>query len=145
MPENFMEILKKIGLSEKAAKIYLAALENGESTIQQLAKTSGLKRTTIYYVIAELLETGALIEARHKKKIYYLAEPPQAMLRRTKENIQEFEEFLPALEQRRFLKEKRVDALFLRGASGFKQIWEKIFNQEKKNTKLLLTALVSLM
>jgi sugar-specific transcriptional regulator TrmB len=48
-----IKLIQNMGFSDKAAKVYLAALELGESTVQTLAKKSGLKRTTIYYVLTE--------------------------------------------------------------------------------------------
>lgn len=37
-------VLEKFGLSEKEAKIYLATLELGQATVQQIAKKAGLVR-----------------------------------------------------------------------------------------------------
>ena len=37
-----------LGLSEKAAKVYVATLSLGTASIQQIARKSGLKRPTTY-------------------------------------------------------------------------------------------------
>ena len=62
--------LQNIGLSEKGANVYLASLKLGEATVLSLAKHSGVKRTSIYYVLSELKELGALSETKRQKKIY---------------------------------------------------------------------------
>ena len=54
-------ILKNLGLSEKAAQVYLASLELGEAPVQKLAERAGLKRTTVYYVLEELVAFFALL------------------------------------------------------------------------------------
>ena len=56
---DLVEIIKNLGLTTKAAKIYLAALELGEASVQQLAQKSRIKRTTLYYILDELVEAGA--------------------------------------------------------------------------------------
>ena len=46
--------LEKTGLTENEAKVYLAALELGETTVIRLAKKAGIKRPTTYLVVDSL-------------------------------------------------------------------------------------------
>jgi len=55
------KILRNLGLNEKEAKIYLACLELGSATVQEVAQKSSIKRTNIYNLLGSL-----------KKKVYYL-------------------------------------------------------------------------
>ena len=52
------DLLTNLGLSEKSAQVYVAALSLGTSSVQTLAKKSGLKRPTAYSYIEELLQEG---------------------------------------------------------------------------------------
>ena len=52
--KNLQKILHNVGFSDKAALLYLAALELGEATVKELAKRAKVKRTTVYYLLEEL-------------------------------------------------------------------------------------------
>jgi len=68
--------LEKLNLNQKEAELYLAALELGEANIQQIAKKSGIKRTTAYDII-ESLKVKRLITqiVRGKKTLFSAADP----------------------------------------------------------------------
>ncbi len=68
--------LQKLGLSQKEARLYLVALENGPATIAKLAQKSGLKRGTIYEFLTEMLEKGLLeVSISGKRKLYASVQP----------------------------------------------------------------------
>ena len=89
--------LIEIGLSEKEATLYVASLELGSSTVLELAKTSKLKRTTIYSLIDSLIEKGLMIEEfKGFKKVYSPSEPKNLeRILDTKKNL--LENILPEL------------------------------------------------
>lgn len=140
MPNKLYKSLKDIGLSEKGAKVYLAALDLGEATVQQLAKRSGLVRTTIYYTLNELIDFGALMETKRDKKIYYIPRKPQAVLKQARNHLQNLEDALPELDNRMHSAYKRPRIFFLHGPSGFKQMWEKILNSADKKFDIITSA-----
>lgn len=71
------EILYKLGLSEKEAKVYLSALELGTETVQKIAKKSGIGRTTAYAHIKSLIKRGLMSSGTRDGKTYFSAEPPE--------------------------------------------------------------------
>jgi sugar-specific transcriptional regulator TrmB len=121
------EPLKNIGLSDKAARLYLASLEMGEATVQDLARHSGINRTSIYYVLRELTSSGALVATRRGRKMYYLAQEPRMLLKHTKEKLAEFEESIKSLEERKHPVASRPRVDFLYGPAGFKAVWDMLF------------------
>ena len=48
------EKLEQIGLDPKEAKVYLAMLELGETTVARIAQKSKIKRTTAYDLVDSL-------------------------------------------------------------------------------------------
>lgn len=124
---ELLNALQGIGLGEKAARVYLAALELGEATVQELAKEAQLKRTTIYYTLNELMRFGALLETNRRGKMYYAPALPRELLKRARERVQGFEDIAELLEIRKENAFKKPRVYFLRGSTGFKQIWDKIF------------------
>jgi|SRR3989344_829968 len=61
--------LQALGLSEKEAKVYLAALVLGPDTVQNIAKKAGINRPTAYLQIESLKEKGIISEVEKDKKI----------------------------------------------------------------------------
>jgi sugar-specific transcriptional regulator TrmB len=134
---NALQLIKNLGLSDKAAKVYLASLELGEATVQQLAATSGLKRTTLYYVLGELEDAGALVETKRNKKSYFLPETPKNLLKRVKEKVWDTESSLETLEEKMHSVFKRPRVYFLYGPSGFKKIWDMIFASPDREFRII--------
>src|SRR3989344_4562656 len=71
--------LQALGLSEKEAKVYLAALVLGPDTVQNIAKKAGINRPTAYLQIESLKEKGILSEVEKDKKVLYMAESPDRL------------------------------------------------------------------
>ena len=71
--------LINLGLSPKAARIYLALLELGPSSIAAIAKKAGLNRTTLYDVIPSLMAEGLVSRVIPSKTERYEAESPDRL------------------------------------------------------------------
>jgi len=135
--DNLVEIVKNLGLSEKAAKLYLACLELGEATVQKLSKATSIKRTTIYYILGELKLSGAVTETERNKKTYYIAEDPRILLKRVKEKLWGFEQSLKTIEGKKHSVFKRPRVYFLYGPMGFKKIWDMILGSSKREYRII--------
>ena len=129
--------IKKLGLTDKSAKVYMAALELVECTILQIARHSGLKRTTLYYLLSELIEFGALKQLQRHNKTYYVAESPINLFKRARERIEEFEDYLDVFEQYDRNVKMRPRTYFLFGSTGFKQAWERLFQSKGKKFSII--------
>lgn len=76
-----------IGLDESEAKAYLALLELGPSTVTEITKKAGLHRTLGYHLMEKLSLQGLVNRVGKGKKLHYVAEHPQILIRHLK-NIQ---------------------------------------------------------
>lgn len=72
--------LQALGLSEKEAKVYLAALELGQAPVQKIAAAAKLPRPTCYLQINTLSQRGLMTSVEEGKKRLFIAEPPEALL-----------------------------------------------------------------
>jgi len=80
MSTNMLEqVLKQAGMSKKQAKIYLAAIALGETTIKEIAQKSGIRRTTIYDVIQEMIDLGYIKLTSHGARRKFLAATPEEL------------------------------------------------------------------
>lgn len=90
--------LSKIGLSPKEAKIYLALLENGPLFLQQIAKESEIKRTTLYAIIEKMINEDVVgVEIKKKRKKYF-AKNPEGLLWHLREQKNFLEALMPQLQ-----------------------------------------------
>lgn len=134
---DLAHIIKNAGLSDKGAKVYLAALELGEASVQELARTSRLKRTSLYYVIDELLSQNALYTAERNGKTHYLPSQPRELLKSLRERVDQFEHSLGDIESRHHAKFKKPNIYFLYGPSGFKKAWDTLFDSGDKEFSII--------
>jgi sugar-specific transcriptional regulator TrmB len=125
-----IKAITKLGLSDKAAAVYKAALVLGQGSVQELAKQANLKRTTIYYTLEELLAFGALIQAGKGNKVLYEPIEPARLLILANDRMREFEAVLPALQDIKNTAHKKPNVYFLYGVPGFKELWSKVFTEK---------------
>lgn len=65
------QTLKKLGLSEKEIRVYLALLKSGRNKPSTLAKTTRLNRATLYNVSKNLLSMGIIAEDMSGKILHF--------------------------------------------------------------------------
>ncbi|MDO8524326.1 MAG: helix-turn-helix domain-containing protein [bacterium] len=56
------QLLEQLGFSEKEIAIYIAVLQKGKVSPSEVAKTTGINRTTIYSVAKDLIKRGVISE-----------------------------------------------------------------------------------
>ncbi|MDD4995369.1 MAG: helix-turn-helix domain-containing protein [Patescibacteria group bacterium] len=89
--------LNKLGLSDKEARVYLAALELGPEAVQEIAKKSGVNRATTYVMIESLIRRGLMSSYEQGKKRLFAPEEPNRLFNSLKSAEQEIEERQSAL------------------------------------------------
>lgn len=115
--------LKQIGLEEKQAKIYLACLELGETSIKDIAKKSGVKRTTIYDVIDDMISAGYIKTTTKGNKTRFLAVSPQKLKTILKKREALLNQILPQLNNLSNVEKLRPKVWFFEGIEGLKKAY----------------------
>jgi len=107
--------LRKLGLKEKEVNVYLAALELGFSSVQNIAKKAGISRPTAYEIIKELIGKGLMKEIKRQgttqgERTFFAAESPDNLLgllriqkREIEEKEREFVRIISALRSKYYL------------------------------------------
>ncbi len=83
--------LQDLGLSEKEARVYLAALEIGQATADQLAKHAKIKRPTTYVQLESLMKMGLMSTYEEGKKTMFAPESPELLKKIFDAKKREFE------------------------------------------------------
>ena len=91
------EELKNIGLTEDEAAVYIAGLEIGPTTVLEIARKTGLNRTTLYGVTERLMEKRLLTKSVAGKRTLYAAEPPEKLTLMLKDRLANLNVLLPEL------------------------------------------------
>lgn len=118
-----LSTLQQIGLNEKQAKIYLAALELGETTIKEIAKKSEIKRTTIYDFIDEMINLGYIkLTAEGKKKKYLAVSPEELQIIIRKREVL-LEQVMPILNSMSNVSGAKPKIWFYEGTEALKEVY----------------------
>lgn len=121
-----IHILEALGLREKEAKVYLALLSLGEAGAYRLAKKTGLKRPTAYVIVQELIEKGYIYEAPKSRPQKYVARPPELLIDRAEERLEEAKSALPQLNALQKKGGTRLSMLYFEGINGLREaLWYK--------------------
>ena len=72
-----IHVLKKLGFSDKYARVYLALLRLGPSSVRKLAEESGLNRGTTYDALKWLQDQGVVNFYKKDSKQHFVAENPE--------------------------------------------------------------------
>ncbi|PIR94026.1 hypothetical protein COT97_03415 [Candidatus Falkowbacteria bacterium CG10_big_fil_rev_8_21_14_0_10_39_11] len=74
-----VEQLLTIGLSQGESEVYLASLQLGYASVQQIADKAVINRTTAYSYIKNLIAKGLISTEEKVGKQYFIAEKPERL------------------------------------------------------------------
>jgi HTH-type transcriptional regulator, sugar sensing transcriptional regulator len=120
--------LQDAGLNETEAKIYLASLELGQTTISRIAQKSGIKRTTIYLSLENLMKKGLITTFKVGNKAHYYAEDPRSLERLAEEQKDRISKMMPQLLAFTNLIDKKPQIRYFEGIEGIKEVHRDTLN-----------------
>ncbi|MDD2935124.1 MAG: helix-turn-helix domain-containing protein [Candidatus Pacebacteria bacterium] len=120
--------LEKIGLNPKEADVYLACLELTEATVGEIAKKSGVKRTTVYDIIDSLKEKSLVSSITKNKKLYYYAESPKKLENTLEEKKKILENMMPELMSVANAIDKKPKIRYFEGIEGMRDVFRDTLN-----------------
>ena len=131
--------LKNIGLSENEAKVYMAMLELGPSTMLQIAGKAGINRPTAYAQLESLKKRGLVSMVSKGKKSLFAAEAPnqlESMLEREEKDIElkkeELGRVLPDLATMYNLGGEKPVVRFFEGIEGLMKMQDEFLKSKEK-------------
>jgi sugar-specific transcriptional regulator TrmB len=124
------KILEKLGFSENESRVYLASLESGLASAQDIAKKAGIKRTTAYSVLSYLVEKGVVGKTKLKNKNRFVAEPPEKLLSLVNELHHNIKTALPELEAIYNKNESKPKITFYEGENAIHNVYEDTLKEK---------------
>lgn len=138
---NLEQNLQKIGLSEKEAALYLAGLQAGVCTMQQLVNASKLKRATVYELVESLKDKGLIKTAQKGKKKIYIAEDPQNIFPLIKQKETVLHNMMGELLAIQNKAGKKPSIRMYQGIEGVKEIYEDLLRKRQDFIEVLSSKL----
>jgi len=123
MNQKLLKTLENLGLTENESKVYLAALSLGPTSILQIAKTTGILRTTVYPTVESLKNKGLMsIDVGEFKKKYRAQDPKwlDSVLDQKKEDLKKV---FPEFETLYNLHGKDASLRYYEGLAGIRQVY----------------------
>ncbi len=139
--------LAHIGLAAKEARVYLASLELGPASAQEIAEKAEVNRATTYVCIEALIGRGLMSSVERHTKRLFVAEPPERLrqiVKREEERAEDvrsaFEKILPELAVLLRGAPERPRVRFYEGMEGLEAMRSDFFSGPKKHELLILSA-----
>lgn len=128
------------GLSENEARVYLAALALGPSTVLSIARAAGIKRTTVYAVIESLKQKGLMnIEVRGFKTLF-AAQDPERLLSHLESRKELVKKAMPDFAGLYNLKGGESTIKYYEGLEGVKSVYESMIRDIKPREDYLIVS-----
>jgi len=129
--------LKYAGLTETEAKIYLASLELGETSVSRIARKSNIKRTTVYLSLENLMHKGLISAMKKEGKTHYFAEDPRNLERIMSERKEKISKLMPELLAFSNIIDRKPDIRYFEGDNGIKEVFVHAIENAKQEICLM--------
>ncbi len=131
--ENLTKALLQLNFTEKEILTYLSLLENGASSVQDVSRTTGVNRVSVYSALDELKQKGLIAESRKGKKKLFVAESPDninQLIEKKREAVKKEEALLqntilPILKAIDINQENKPQVKFFEGVDGINKIFDE--------------------
>lgn len=131
-------VLKEIGLNGNEAKVYLASISLGPTTVLRIARHANLKRTTVYSVIDELKQKGLMrIDLKGFKQLYS-AEDPKKLDGVLKQREKAFSAVLPEFEALYNYQGKGSEIKYYEGFEAIRGIYNMLITDARPGDDYLV-------
>jgi len=135
------------GLTEKEAKVYLATLELEVASVNEIAKHSGINRSSTYVVLESLKKRGLVGISDDKSVRQYVAASPDTLLhtakaaaRKQEEIKSDIEEIVPELKALHRDTKIKPRVRVFEGKDGIREVFYDIFNHPKSDFRTFANA-----
>jgi len=119
----YLELLKSLGLTPNEAKIYESLIENGESTVSEIAIDAKIHRRNTYDAISRLIDKGLCFQVVASSGDRYNAVDPGKLKELVGEKEKALSAVLPSMQQKYHATAAKEEALIYRGLEGQKNIF----------------------
>lgn len=115
-------MLEQLGLDKKEERVYMALLRLADSPAAKIAKEAGLKRTSAYHILENLIKIGLVSTYEYRGVQRYAAESPSKLKSYFEEKLILAERIIPFLQTEVAREIKRINIRFFEGVPGLRNM-----------------------
>lgn len=138
--QTLLKSLIEFGLTDKEAEVYLASLSLGQTTILQIARNSGIKRTTVYSLVESLKQKGLMGMVQQGFKQYYVAENPERLEVMIEEKRSKLSKTLPDLQSLYSVTGDSDLIRYYEGVSGIHAVYDSVLKDMRPKDEYMVVA-----
>lgn len=127
-----LAVLENVGLSKREAKVYLALLDLGSTTIGPIVERTDIPSSKIYEVLGRLEEKGLANHIIIKHQKHFQGANPQIILDQLETKQEQFQAHLATLQQRQALAQEKQYAEFYEGKEAIFSLLRSIVRSAKQ-------------
>lgn len=121
---EYVQLLERLGLSDKESALYVALLELGQADVAVIAARANVKRPTAYVLLDGLKDKG-FVSLQEGGGRQYRAEDPRKLLAYEKTKVAQLEKALPGMIGLASNSELKPGTRFFTGVEGIKAVYEE--------------------
>ncbi|MDO8668276.1 MAG: helix-turn-helix domain-containing protein [bacterium] len=125
------KVLENFGLTEKQAKVYLALLQLGMSSVTNIAEKADTKRPTTYLILEELKTMGLASKLSRKDNLVYIPESPEKILEEQTQKQAMIKNKLTELLALYNTKLEKPKVKFFQGEKAVRELYDVILKEKK--------------
>ncbi|OGF19898.1 hypothetical protein A3G56_03340 [Candidatus Falkowbacteria bacterium RIFCSPLOWO2_12_FULL_45_10] len=125
--------LEQFGLSDKEAKVYLAALQLGRASVQNIAQKADIHRVSVYDILEKLARQGLISQTIQGKKRLFVATKPEKIQADLENKREVFSKLLPELKALENVSRQKPKVTYFEGREEF---WQAYFDRIRHESEL---------
>ncbi len=133
-----MELLRGIGLSDHEIGVYTGLLKTRGSSASELAKETGLKRTTVYPILENLIEKGIVSSYKKGSKAFFAPLAPNKLVSLYEHRLESLTNLVPVLEKLQGTQAKAYGVRFIQTKREFESFYNEILDDYRDRSYYII-------
>jgi predicted transcriptional regulator len=133
------ETLKRLGMTENEAKLYIVLVKNGRMASGKIISKTGFQSSVVYHLLNSLIEKGFVSYITERKKKIFFASEPQSLKRLVEKKESEIvllkKDLISVIRELERIREKSKDdqkVTVYSGIKGIQTVFDDILNNSKE-------------
>lgn len=133
-----METLRGIGLNNHEIMAYTDLVKMGSTSATELARESGLKRTTIYPILANLIEKGLVNSYKKGSKTLFVPLTPAKLVSLYEHKLESLTALVPYLEKMQNTQTKPYGVRFIQTKRELETFYNDILDDYRERSYYII-------
>ena len=134
---KLLSALQETGLTDKEARVYLAMIELGESSIIPIAERAGIKRTTVYNYLESFRKLGLISLVVRNRRQHYIPASPARLKEIMEARLRKVDDVVPLLFSLYKQEDAKPSVQMFEGVEGIKEVFRLSLEAQNKEIRAI--------